>query len=85
METYTKNEEGNLEVTKLEVVEAKTATYDVGFLKQQLIDIQKQKDDFDAQRDVEIVEVLKLLAQCKRLSVVEKVELTKEVTVEDIK
>ena len=51
-----------------------TSKYDYGFLKQQLIDIQKQKDDFDALRDAELAEVNTLIAEADKLGIVEKVE-----------
>ena len=47
-------------------------TYDRGFLEQQLKDIQKQKDDFDAERDTEIAQVQKLLDLCDQQGVITK-------------
>lgn len=59
-----------IEVTKSETKQTKTE-YDYGFLKQQLINIQKQKNDFDALRDAELTEVRYLIAQADALGVVE--------------
>ena len=69
--TYKKISESEIEITKPEVVEAKTATYDVAFLKQQLINIQTQKDKDNAQRDAEIAEVETLLSECVKLKIKE--------------
>jgi len=69
--TYTKNEDGKLEVVSTPTV--KTSSYDISFLKKQLVDIQTQKDEQMAQRDIELVEITVLIAECNKLDIVEEV------------
>ena len=47
-------------------------TYDYSFLKQQLVSIQKQKDDYDALRDAELAEVQGLIDEADKLGITEK-------------
>jgi len=69
--TYTKNEDGKLEVVSTPTV--KTSSYDISFLKKQLVDIQTQKDEQMAQRDIELAEITVLIAECNKLDIVEEV------------
>jgi len=64
--TYTKNQEGKLEVTTTPEVVISTQTYDSSFLKKQLVSIQAQKDEQMAQRDIELAEVERLIAECAK-------------------
>ena len=79
--TYTKNQEGKLEVTTTPEVVISTQTYDLSFLKKQLVSIQAQKDEQMAQRDIELAEVQELIEECVRHDVedteVEELEETK--------
>jgi hypothetical protein len=77
-----KNTLGVIETKPIEVLPLKT--YDYSFLKNQLISIQKQKDDYDALRDAEIVEVQNLLNEADKLGIVEKVEPTLEPIIKEI-
>jgi hypothetical protein len=66
---FIKKDDITLEVTKpKEVVEEKTV-YTLDYLKQQEINIQKQKDDFCNARDLELAEVRNLIAKCEELGV----------------
>ena len=55
-----------------------TQTYSLDFLNQQLIDIQKQKDDFDAERDAELAEVQGLIDQANQLGLKTTVQIDAE-------
>jgi len=57
-----------LGVTKEEVV-TNTNTYNIGFLLNQKIAIQKSLDDFTVARLTELAEVDELLAQCEKLGI----------------
>lgn len=46
--------------------------YDVESLVVRRRTIQRQKDEYDAQRDAEIAEVDELLAECEKLGIVDK-------------
>ena len=72
--TYEKIGETTLKVTKPVTTEVVENTYDLDFLNQQLIDIQKSKDDFDALRDRELEEVKNLIAQCEQLGIRSKIK-----------
>ena len=82
--TYTKNQEGKLEVTTTPEVVISTQTYDLSFLKKQLVSIQAQKDEQMAQRNIELAEVEALIAECIRHEVedteVNELESSKEET-----
>lgn len=69
----TKVDDNSIEVTKTETKET-VNTYDYGFLKQQLVDIQAQKDKDNTLRDAEIAEVNALILEADKLGVTEKVE-----------
>ena len=72
METK-KIDENTIEIKKTETKET-IIQYDYGFLKQQLKDIQAQKDRDNAQRDAELLEVQTLLTKADELGIIEKVE-----------
>ena len=57
-----------LGVTKEKVV-TNTSTYDIDFLLNQKIAIQKSLDDFTVARLAELAEVDELLAQCEKLGI----------------
>ncbi|MFH2032630.1 MAG: hypothetical protein ABIJ40_18690 [Bacteroidota bacterium] len=62
-----------LEVTKDEVITS-TSTYDIGFLLNQKIAIQKSLDDFTAARVAELAEVDELLSRCENLGITPRPE-----------
>jgi len=70
--TYTKTEDGKLEVASTPEVVVSTNTYDISFLKKQLVSIQAQKDEQMAQRDIELAEITVLIAECNKLDIVEE-------------
>ena len=57
-----------LGVTKEKVV-TNTSTYDIDFLLNQKIAIQKSLDDFTVARLAELAEIDELLAQCEKLGI----------------
>ncbi len=85
MKTYEKIDEQRLSVVEMKPAEVLPAkTYDYGFLKQQLINIQEQKDRDNALRDAEIAEVEKLIVEADKLGIIEKVEAVIEPVVEPL-
>ena len=80
--TYTKTEDGKLEVASTPEVVVSTNTYDISFLKQQLVRIQAQKDQQMTERDVEIADLMVSIAECSKLDIVETEEVVVEVTEE---
>ena len=73
MKTYKKIDDNTIEVTKTPVVKPTTAKYEVGYLKSQRENIIKQRDEFVAQRDLELAEVQLLIDKCKELNITEEV------------
>ena len=72
METYKKNEDGQLEVnTPVEVKEipAVSKVYDYDFLKQQVINITAQRDEMIALKEAELLEVQTLLNEADKLGI----------------
>lgn len=61
-----------MEVTIEKPVEFITTKHERGFIEQQIKNIQKQKDDYDALRDAEIAECIEILAEMDKLGVVSK-------------
>ncbi len=59
-----------IEVTVTAQPVTTTVQYDYGFLKQQRVDIQAQKDRDNAARDAELAEVDALIAQADKLGVI---------------
>jgi len=72
--TYTKTEDGKLEVASTPEVVVSTNTYDISFLKKQLVSIQAQKDQQMTERDAEIANLMVLIAECTKLDIVEVTE-----------
>ena len=70
---YIKKDENTLSVTKPVEVKEETHEYTLEFLKQQEVQILKQKNDFVEARDNELLEVRELIAQCKNLGIKEGV------------
>lgn len=58
-----------IEITKSQPV---VHQYDYGFLKKQIVAIQLQKDQDNAQRDLEIAEVEAIIAEADKLGIIEK-------------
>ena len=77
METFEKVD-NTLKVVKEETTQTEK-TYDLDFLKKQLIDITAQRDEFVEARNKEIEEVENLLAKCNELGVKSEKEEVKEV------
>jgi hypothetical protein len=71
METV-KISEHVMEVTIAKPVELVTTRHERGFIEQQIINIQKQKDAYDALRDAEIAECLQILTEMDKLGIVTK-------------
>ena len=68
--TYVKVSDTEIEVTKQDPAPAPvTNKYDYDFLIQQRKDIQKQKDDYDALRDAELLEVNTLISEADKLGI----------------
>jgi len=84
---YEKISEVELQATKPVEVKEEVSTYKYDFLKQQELDILKQKNDFVEARNKELVEVRALIAKCEELGVKSEleVELAKEIAEEEIK
>ena len=72
MDIFEKENDTTLKVIKAPA-EAEINTYDITFLKTQRETIQAQKDNDNAQRDIELSEVDNMLAQAEKLGIVEKV------------
>uniref|UniRef100_A0A6M3XJZ3 Uncharacterized protein n=1 Tax=viral metagenome TaxID=1070528 RepID=A0A6M3XJZ3_9ZZZZ len=64
----TKIDDYTIEVTKNKVVTS-TSTYDIDFLLNQKIAIQKSLDDFTVAKLTELAEIDELLAQCATLGI----------------
>jgi len=76
METFEKVD-NTLKVVKEETTQEEN-TYDLDFLKKQLIDITTQRDEFVEARNKEIKEVEDLISKCNELGVKSEVALAKE-------
>ena len=84
---YNKKDDTTLEVVKsVETVE-ETKEYKLDFLKQQEVDILKQKNDFVDARNTELEEVRALIAKCEELGIQSQVEfdLASEEAKEEVK
>jgi len=82
--TYEKVDETTIKVVKPVEVQSEEKTYDLDFLRQQEIDILKQKNDFVEARNKELAEVRDLIAKCEELGVKSNLEIeqAKELTLE---
>ena len=93
MDTYTKNEDGKLEVTKAipqEVIPAKeeVKTYDYDFLVKQKVQVEQDLENIVTRHATELAvaqanvdEVDTLLSECTRLNVVAKAPVVEEVLI----
>jgi len=83
---YTKVDETTLKMTAEVPVEQKETTYNLDFLRQQELDILKQKNDFVEARNAELEEVRNLIAKCEELGVKSSLEIetAKEITLEEV-
>ncbi len=91
MDTYTKSEDGELEVTKAipeEIIPAKeeVKTYDYDFLVKQKVQVEQDLENIVTRHATELAvaqanvdEVNLLLAEANKLGIVEKVESIEEV------
>jgi len=70
--TYEKIDDFQLSMTKTIPVETVTTTYDLAFLKKQLVDIQTQLDTYTLARQAELDEVNSLIVEAEKLGIVEK-------------
>ena len=77
-DVFTKVSDSQIKVVKTEVKEVEH-TYNYDFLLQQKATIEAQKAREIAQRDLEIAEVVALIAECIKLGITEKVEPIEEV------
>ena len=96
MDTYTKNEDGKLKVTKAipqEIIPAKEELkqYDYGFLVKQKVQVEQDLENIVTRHATELAvaqanvdEVNLLLAEANKLGIVEKVAPTEEVLPVDI-
>ena len=71
-DVFTKVSDSEIRVASTET-KAVEHTYNLNFLLEQKKTIQAQKDREIAQRDLELTEVNKLIAECGKLGIVEKV------------
>jgi hypothetical protein len=79
METV-KISDHEIEVTKEKPVESVTTNYERGFIEQQIINIQKHKDDFDALRDAELAECREILVEMDKMGIIVKpVEIKEQI------
>lgn len=72
---YEKKDEKTLLVTKPVETKEEVNEYKLDFLKQQEINILKQKNDFIEARDKELLEVRELIAQCETLGIKSEAEV----------
>ena len=70
--TAKKKDQYTIEITETKEPVTTIKEYDVNFLQKQLKDIQAQKDAFVALRNTEIDNLKFLIAEAKRLNVIEK-------------
>lgn len=75
--TYEKIDDFQISITKTIPVEVVTNTYDLTFLKKQVVDIQAQLDAYTLARQAELDEVNILITEAEKLGIVEKpIEIT---------
>ena len=84
---YTKQDEATLAVTKTPEVKEEVVEYKLDFLKQQELDILRQKNEFVEARNKELEEVRNLIAKCEELGIKSavEIEIAKEEIIEIIK
>ena len=71
---YTKEDSMTLKVVTPTVTTEEVQTYNIDFLKEQEVSILKSKNDFIEVRDKELAEVRTLIAKCKELGIISKIE-----------
>jgi hypothetical protein len=83
---YVKKDEVTLEVIKPVETKEETNEYKLDFLKQQEVDILKQKNDFIEARNKELEEVRILIAKCEELGIKSQIEidLANEIAEEEV-
>jgi hypothetical protein len=74
----TKISDYEIEVIKEKLAEFVTTKHERGFIEQQIINIRKQRDVYDALRDAEIAECLEILSEMDKLGIVTKPVEVKE-------
>jgi len=72
---YEKVDDTTIKVTKEVEIKTEEKTYDLDFLRQQEVNILKQKNDFVEARNVELEEVRLLIAECEKIGLMSKIEL----------
>jgi hypothetical protein len=75
---YNKKDDITLEATKTPVVEPETTEYKLDQLKQQELNIIKQRNDFVKARNAELEEVKVLIAKCEELGIKSEAVVAKE-------
>jgi hypothetical protein len=74
METYTKINEFEIEVTEVPTPETIKTKYERSFIENQIATITEDRDSYVAKRNIEIAECEKILSEMTRLNIVTKVE-----------
>jgi hypothetical protein len=74
METYTKINEFEIEVTEVPTPETIKTKYERSFIENQIITITEDRDSYVAKRNIEIAECEKILSEMTKLNIVTKVE-----------
>jgi hypothetical protein len=84
---YIKLDETTLEATKPVETKGEINTYKLDFLKQQEVNILKQKNEFVEARNKELEEVRALISKCEELGVKSELEvkLAEEISKEETK
>jgi hypothetical protein len=81
---YLKKDDTTLQVVKPVEVKEETHDYTLDFLKQQEVQITKQRDDFVVAREAELKEVNELIAQCEVLGIKSRVEIAEVAKLEEV-
>jgi len=61
-----------------------TQKYERGFIEEQIVQITKQRDEYVAQREVELAECESILAEMDKLDIVKKEVVDNEVAINEI-
>jgi hypothetical protein len=75
MDNITKISECEVEVTKTKPEEVVKTKYERGFIEEQIKQITKQRDEYVAQREVELAECQAILDEMNKLEVITKEEV----------
>jgi len=74
METTLKVSDSEIEITnKVTETQTSTVTYERGFIENQILAIQKDKETYNALRDAEILECKNILAKMDLLGIIETI------------